>query len=152
MSTSANSSHRTERSAAFVLRVAIAALFIEATLWSAIRLLSFVYDMAREVDLPDIQVTPGWVWLKFVGVSVAVAAVLFLAAAGLRNGSGWPARVAQMLAIAINVDVLVRGVAAIVRFSGDEAVVAATFATGLAVAALTGIALDGRAALIERRN
>lgn len=152
MSTSANSSRRTEQSAAFVLRVSIAALFTEATLWSAIRLLSLVYVMAGEVDLGDIHVTPGWVRLRFVVVSVVVAAVLFLAAAGLRNGSGWPARVAQVLAIAINVDILVRSVAAILRFSGGEAVVAAILATGLAVAALTGIALDGRAALIDRRN
>jgi hypothetical protein len=150
MSTSANSSHRTERSGAFVMRAAIVALFIEASLWSAIRLLSLVYVMAGEAYLGDSHVTPGWVRLKFLGVSVVVAAVLFLAAAGLRNGSGWPARVAQVLAAAINVIVLVRGVAGILHFSGAEAVVAALFATGLAVSALCGLTAEGRAALVHR--
>jgi hypothetical protein len=152
MSTSANSSHRTERRAALILRVAIVALFMEASLWSAIRLLSLVYVTAGEAYLDDVHVTPGWVRLKFLGVTVAVAAVIFLAAAGLRNGSGRPARVAQVLAFAINVVVMVRGVAAVLRFSGAEAVVAAIFATALAVAALCGLAVEGRAALGDRKN
>ncbi|MEP7059671.1 MAG: hypothetical protein ABI828_02965 [Actinomycetota bacterium] len=150
MSTSANLPPRTEGFGGFLHRAAIAALFIEASLWSCIRLFSLVYVMGGEADLEAIHQTSGWARLEFIGISVAVAAVLFLAGAGLRNGSRVPARVAQVLASVINVLVLVRAVAALVRFSGAQAGVAAAFAAYLAAAALVGLAIDARSAVLHR--
>lgn len=134
------------------VRAGIAALFIEGALYSAIRLLSFTYVLAQEADLGPQHQTPGWIRLRFVGVSVAVTGVLFLAGAGLRNGAGRVARVAQVLAVAVNAVVLVLGIAALARFSGAEAVVVAAFVVILAAAALSGLALDLRSGLVERRK
>lgn len=133
-----------------VVRAGILALFIEGALWSSIRLFSFVYVLAQEVDLGAQHQTPGWIRLRFVAISVAVAVVLFLAGAAMRNGAGLPGRVAQVLAIAANIMVLVQGIAALVRSSGAEAVVAAACAAMLAVASLTALGLDLRAAVLGR--
>ncbi len=132
------------------IRSGIAALFIEGALWSTIRLLSFTYVLAQEADLGPQHQTPGWLRLRFVGISVAVAGVLFLAGAGLRNGARWPGRVAQALAAAVNVVVLVRATAAFVRFSGAQAAVVAAFVVLLALAALSGLAFDARSFRRER--
>ena len=94
--------------------------------------------------------TPGWLRLRYVAVTVAVAAVLFLAGGGLRNGAGLVGRAAQMLAIAVNVAVLVLGVSALARFSGAEAVVVSACVVALAVACLAGLAADLRAAVLGR--
>lgn len=134
------------------VRAGIPALFIEGALWSAIRLVSFTYVLAQEADLGPQHQTPGWIRLRFVGVSVAVAAVLFLAGAGLRNGAGRAARVAQVLAVTVNVVLLVLGITALARFSGAEAVIVAACVVILAAAALSGLALDLRSALAERRK
>jgi len=134
-----------------LIRAGILALFVEGALWSAIRLLSFVYVLAQEADLGPQHQTPGWARLRFVVVSVAVAWVLFLAGAGLRNGVGRAARVAQVLAVAVNVVVLTLGAAALARSSGAEAVVVTASATALAAASLAGLLLDLRAAIVGRR-
>ncbi len=134
------------------IRSGIAALFIEGALWSTIRLLSFTYELAQGADLGPQHQTPGWLRLQYVGISVGVAGVLFLAGAGLRNGARWPGRVAQALAAAVNVVLLVRGIAAFVRFSGAQAAVVAAFVVILAVAALWGMAFDARSIWRERRS
>ena len=134
------------------IRSGIASLFIEGALWSTIRLLSFTYELAQGADLGPQHQTPGWLRLQFVGISVGVAGVLFLAGAGLRNGARWPGRVAQALAAVVNGVLLVRGIAAVLRFSGAQAVVAAAFAVMLAVAALSGLAFDARSFGRERRS
>jgi hypothetical protein len=85
-------------------------------------------------------------------VSVAVAAVLFLAGAGLRNGAGPAARLAQVLAIGVNVVVFARGAASVVRPSGAQAAVVAAFVVGLAVASLAGLVVDLGAAIADRRR
>jgi hypothetical protein len=141
---------RTILSAASAKRLGLTALFIEGALWTAIRFLSFIYVLAQEADLGPRHLTPGWQRLKYVVVTAAVAAILFLAAAGIRNGAGIPARVAQVLAVVINGAVLVQGIAAVVRFSGAEAVVVAVLVIGMAVAALAGLFLDIRAAIVGR--
>ena len=133
-------------------RSGIVALFIEGALWSTIRLLSFTYELAQGADLGPQHQTPGWLRLRFVGISVGVAGVLFLAGAGLPNGARWPARVAQALAAVVNVVLLVRGIAAIIRFSGAQAVVAAASVVMLAVAALSGLVFDARSIGRERRS
>jgi hypothetical protein len=134
------------------VRAGLTALFIEGGLWSAIRLLSMVYVLAGEADLSAKHQLPGWARLEYLGVSVAVAAVLFLAGAGLRNGAGPAARVAQVLAAAVNVVVLARGAASVVRPSGAQAGVVAAVVVCLAVASLAGLAIDLSAAATELRR
>jgi hypothetical protein len=153
MSTSANSSPGTERRAGQIaVRAGVTALFIEAALWSAIRLLSMVYVLAGEADLSAKHQLPGWTRLAYLGVSVAVAAVLILAGAGLRNGAGPAARLAQVLAIGVNFVVFARGAASVVRPSGAQAAVVAAFVVGLAAASLAGLVVDLGAAIADRRR
>jgi hypothetical protein len=147
-----NPSHLAREPATSILvRSAIVALFIEGGLWSAIRLLSFVYVMGGEAMRGPETETPGWLRLKYVGVSVGVAAIVFLAGGGLRNGAGIVGRAAQILAAAMNVVLLVLAVAAFARFSGGEAVVTSAFVVALAVASLAGLVVSFGAAVRAHR-
>jgi hypothetical protein len=150
MSTSANSPQAESRAAQVAIRAGFAALIIEGALWSAIRFFSFLYELAGEANLSQEAQRAGWVRLAAVGVTVAGGVILFLAAARLRDRAGPAARVAQVLAVAINVVVLARGVAAALRFSGAQAVVVAVFVMGLAAASLAGLGVALRAAIADR--
>lgn len=135
-----------------ILRAGIAALFIEGSLWLAIRIMTFVYVLAQEVDLGSQHQTSGWVRLRIVGVTVAGAAVLMKAGGAVRNGSGPIGRLAEVCAFVANVALLLLAGAAVARFSGAQAEVVAIGVLALAGASLAAIAGDLWWVFVRRRD